>query len=173
MHVFVEGLPGNWCETLQDTRFGTACFTLHQILPDTCLVGSGHSICHFRSLDAESVRIALRMTGQGDVRVWSGSIHEVNPSIEPSHVVALSDSGPAPSLEVIVGMLEAALTQCGVSGVTAESWVSLDYRRIACLIRIDSDVPHRAKCDRDGNLLDTFIKIRDRREWAECGTRRG
>jgi len=71
--VFVArrlGRPASWPVTAQT---GTDCFRLHRVQwQETCMSEDGKQlICRFRAPDAESVRLALRLSGIDFERVWT------------------------------------------------------------------------------------------------------
>ena len=118
-------------------RTGGWCFDMHRVTWHGSLLAAGGRthVCAFEAADAESIRIALRMTDTDMRRLWTASVHEAPSAGQPNVVVERSFDAPQ-AFERVHALEEAkawCLEQHRVRWV--RSYLSGDGRRMLCLYR--------------------------------------
>lgn len=130
---------------------GADCLALHRIrwCGSLLALDGAALVCHFRSADAESVRLALRQSGESGGRVWSGTVHDA-PGLAPADLaganVVVKRGFDAPA---DVAALRAAERSSGAPAHEVRwmrSHASNDGRRMLCLYRApDAEAVRRAQ----------------------------
>jgi hypothetical protein len=124
------------------------CFDLHRVNwhGSFLSIGGRQLVCSFESADAESVRIALRMTGTDMRRLWTASVHEASSAEKPNVLVERAFDAPV-AFERVHALEESkdwCLAQHRVQWV--RSYLSSDGRRMLCLYRApDAESVRRAQ----------------------------
>ncbi len=118
------------------------CFQLYGIdwMGSMLALGGQRMLCHFRSPDSESIRIALRQTGSQMGPVWPGTVHEA-PGLEGSDPgysnVVVTRRWSEPVQLADIQAIETAGRWCldahGVQFV--RTLFSTDRKRMDCLYR--------------------------------------
>lgn len=102
--------------------------------------GGQRMLCHFDSPDAESVRMAVRLSGGPRGRAWSGSVHEApnRPGADPgySNVVVMRSWTQPVELADIQAIEDAGAWCLEAHDVEfVRTFFSTDHKRMACLYR--------------------------------------
>lgn len=119
---------------------GGDCLGIHRVqwCGSALSLDGAQLVCHFRSADAESVRLALRRAGESAGCVWTGEIHDA-PGVTPADLaeanVMVTRRFDAPA---DVAALRAAEQAGGLAAQRVHflrCHVSIDRRRMVCLYR--------------------------------------
>lgn len=129
------------------------CFQLHGVnwVCSMLAMGGRRMLCHFRSPDSESVRIALRQSNSQMGQVWSGAVFEAPelPDADPgySNVVVTRSFDKPVELGDIQAIEDAGAWCLEAHGVQfVRTFFSTDCKRMVCLYRApDAESVRRAQ----------------------------
>lgn len=143
-HVILERVLSGAAEFREAASRGArtqSCFDMHGIVfEQSCLSHNAtHVTCRFLAPDAESLRIAVRQADLKYKRIWSATLHTVQP-IDPTvlhDLVAVERSfGEPVAFDDVHGAERAAQWCLDAHQVThLHSFFSIDRRRMVCFYR--------------------------------------
>lgn len=143
--VFLERLfdpPISTEVVLNMARASANCFGLYGVGWHGSLLSTDgcRMLCHFTSVDAESVRNALRQTGVDQTRAWPGTVHDA-PGLTAADLaqanVAVERSWDQPVDLADVQAIEDREAWCLEAHKVSfiRTYFSVDRRRMICLYR--------------------------------------
>jgi hypothetical protein len=118
------------------------CLDMHRVTWKTTMLSADRhdTICHFSAPDTESVRIALRQSGEQTGRAWAGTIHDApglaEADVATANVIVGREFDSPAAFEEIQALEDAGRGCLETHRVSfIRTYFSTDRKRMICLYR--------------------------------------